>query len=85
VTGEQAKPLPLASFDLLAARSRPLRHGPADFESAEKVVRGSTRKLAAPDALHLASAKNARVALVTFDARVADAAYALAVEVAGLV
>jgi uncharacterized protein len=74
----------LASFDLLAARSRPLRHGRADFEAAEKLVRDFTTKLAAPDALHLASAKNAGAALATFDARLADAARAQAVEVAGL-
>jgi len=75
----------LASFDLLAARSRPLRHGPADFESAEKLVRHSTAKMAAPDALHLESAKNAGAALATFDARLADATRAQALEVAGLV
>jgi uncharacterized protein len=74
----------LASFDLLAARSRPLRHGPADFESAERLVRDFATKLAAPDALHLASAKNARAALATFDARLADAARAQAVDVASL-
>jgi uncharacterized protein len=73
----------LASFDLLAARSRPLRHGRADFEAAEKLVRGFTTKLAAPDALHLASAKNAGAVLATFDARLADAARAQGVEVAG--
>jgi predicted nucleic acid-binding protein len=73
----------LASFDLLAARSRPLRHGRADFEAAEKLVRDFTTKLAAPDALHLASAKNAGAVLATFDARLADAARAQGVEVAG--
>jgi predicted nucleic acid-binding protein len=73
----------LASFDLLAARSRPLRHGRADFEAAEKLVRDFTTKLAAPDALHLVSAKNAGAVLATFDARLADAARAQGVEVAG--
>jgi predicted nucleic acid-binding protein len=74
----------LASFDLLAAQSHPLRHGRADFEAAEKFLRDFTTKLAAPDALHLASAKNAVAMLATLDARLADAARAQAVEVARL-
>ena len=74
----------LASFDLLAARSRPLRHGRADFEAAEKLVRDFATKLSAPDALHLASAKNASAVLATLDARLADAARAQGVEVARL-
>jgi hypothetical protein len=74
----------LASFDLLAARSRPLRHGRADFEAAEKLLRGFATKLSAPDALHLASAKNASAVLATLDARLADAARAQGVEVARL-
>ena len=74
----------LASFDSLAARSRPLRHGRADFEAAEKLVRDFATKLSAPDALHLASAKNASAVLATLDARLADAARAQGVEVARL-
>jgi uncharacterized protein len=74
----------LASFDLLAARSRPLRHGRADFEAAEKLVRDFTTKLAAPDALHLASAKSAGAALATLDARLAEAARMQGVDVVGL-
>jgi predicted nucleic acid-binding protein len=45
-------------------------------------VRDYSTKLSAPDALHLASAKNAGATLATFDARLADAARAQGVEVA---
>ena len=72
----------LASFDLLAARSRPLRHDRADFAAAEMLVRDFATKLSAPDALHLASAKNAEAKLATLDVRLADAARAHGVEVA---
>ena len=64
----------LASFDLLAARSQPLRHDRADFAAAETLVRDFTTKLTALDALHLASAKNAGATLATFDGRLAKAA-----------
>ena len=74
----------LASFDLIAARSRSLRHGRAEFEAAEKLVRDFATKLAAPDALHLASTKNAGAVLATLDARLADAARAQGVAVAEL-
>lgn len=74
----------LASFDLLAARSRPLRHGRTDFAAAEMLVRDFETKLSAPDALHLASAKNAGATLVTLDVRLAEAARGQGVEVAAL-
>lgn len=64
----------LASFDLLAARSRPLRHDRADFAAAEMLVRNFSTKLTAPDALHLASAKNAGATLATLDVRLAEVA-----------
>lgn len=64
----------LASFDLLAARSRPLNQDRADFAGAEVLVRDFTTKLTAPDALDLASVKNAGAALATLDARLAEAA-----------
>ena len=64
----------LASFDLLVERSAALRHDRADFAAAEKLVRDFATKLAAPDALHLASAKNAGATLATLDARLAEAA-----------
>ena len=74
----------LASFDLLAARSQPLRHDRADFAAAEILVRDFATKLTAPDALHLASAKNAGAALATLDARLADAARGQGVALAEL-
>jgi uncharacterized protein len=74
----------LSNFDLLVARSRPLSHDRADFAAAEVLVRDFTTKLTAPDALHLASAKNAGATLATLDARLADAARGQGVEVAAL-
>jgi predicted nucleic acid-binding protein len=74
----------LASFDLLAARSQPLRHDRADYAAAELLVRHFATKLTAADALHLASAKNARATLATLDARLALAARAQGVALAEL-
>ena len=71
-----------ASFDEFRAASLATSHGRSDFEFAEKLVRDFATKLSAPDALHLASAKNAGAALATFDARLAEAARAQSVEVA---
>jgi len=61
-----------------------LRHGRADFAAAELLVRDFATKLSAPDALHLASAKNAGAMLATLDARLAEAAHGQGVEVAEL-
>ena len=62
-----------------------MAQGPRDFALAELLVRDySTKSCSAPDALHLASAKNAGAMLATFDARLADAARAQGVEVAPL-
>jgi uncharacterized protein len=72
----------LASFDFLAARSRPLSHDRADFAVAELLVRDFATKLTAPDALHLASTKRAGAALATLDVRLAEAARGQGVEVA---
>lgn len=72
----------LASFDWLAARSRSLRHDRADFAAAEMLVRDFATKLAAPDALHLASAKNVGAMLATLDVRLAEAARGQGVKVA---
>lgn len=74
----------MASFDLLAARSQPLRHDRADFAAGETLVRDFATKLSAPDALHLASAKNAAATLATLDARLAEAARRQGVDVAEL-
>ncbi|MGJ0454481.1 MAG: PIN domain-containing protein [Methylocystis sp.] len=48
--------------------------GGADFELALRLVRDFSTKLATPDALHLASAINLEASLVTFDARLKEAA-----------
>jgi uncharacterized protein len=74
----------LASFDELRAAPQPLGHGRADFGLAERLIRDFATKLAAPDALHLASAKNAGATLATLDTRLAEAARWQGVEVADL-
>ena len=51
---------------------------------ADRVVRDLATKLAAADALHLATAKNAGAQLATFDQRLADGARMRGVELAGL-
>jgi uncharacterized protein len=72
----------LASFDEIRADSLPQSHGRGEFELAERLIRNFATKLAAADALHLASAKNLGAALATFDARLAEAAREQRVEVA---
>jgi len=72
----------LASFDEIRADSLPQSHGRGEFELAERLIRDFATKLAAADALHLASAKNAGAALATLDPRLAEAARAQAVDVA---
>jgi uncharacterized protein len=74
----------LASFDRLAARSGSLRHDRAGFAAAEMLVQDFATKLAAADALHLASAKNAGAILATLEIRLAEAAKGQGVEVAAL-
>jgi predicted nucleic acid-binding protein len=66
----------------MRANCERLSHGAADFLLAEHMVRDFSMKLAAADALHLASAKNAGAALATFDGRLAEAARTQGVEVA---
>ena len=61
-----------------------INHTRDDLDSADRLVRDFATKLSAPDALHLASAKNAGAAIATFDTRLADAARAQGVEVAEL-
>jgi uncharacterized protein len=75
----------LMSFDEFREASLQLRHNREDFDSAEQLVRDFVTKLSAPDALHLATAKNAGAALATFDTRLAEAARAQGVEVVELV
>ena len=74
----------LLDFDAMRANCERLSHGAADYLLAERLVRDFSMKLAAADALHLASAKNAGAALATLDERLADAARMQGVEVAGL-
>jgi predicted nucleic acid-binding protein len=64
----------LLDFDAMRANCERLSHGASDFLLAERLVRDSATKLAAADALHLASAKNAGTTLATLDLRLAEAA-----------
>jgi predicted nucleic acid-binding protein len=72
----------ISDFDALRVTSERWSHGAQDFALADQLVRDHSTKLSAPDALHLASAKNAGAALATFDARLAEAARAQGVELA---
>jgi uncharacterized protein len=74
----------LLDFDAMRANCERLSHGASDFLLAERLVRDFTTKLAAPDALHLASAKNAGATLATLDARLAEAARGQGVTLADL-
>ena len=74
----------LLDFDAMRANCERLSHAASDFLLAERLVRDLSTKLAAPDALHLASAKNAGATLATFDARLADAARRQGVALADL-
>ena len=56
-------------------------HAQADYIAAEQLVRDYATKLAAADALHLATAIRARAALATFDVRLEDAARSRGVEI----
>lgn len=73
-----------SDFDALRATSERWSHGAQDFTLADRFVRNYSTKLSAPDALHLASAKNAAAALATFDERLAEAGRSQGVEVAQL-
>jgi len=71
----------LTDFDAIRANCDRWNHGAADFLLAQRLVRDFPNKLAAADALHLASAKNAGATLATLDARLADAARMKGVDV----
>jgi hypothetical protein len=64
----------LLDFDAPRANCERLSHGASGFLLAERLVRNFSTKLAAADALHLASAKSAGSTLATLDLRLADAA-----------
>lgn len=72
----------LLDFDAMRANCERLTHGALDYLLAEALARDFATKLAAADALHLASAKNAGAAMATFDARLAEAARRQGLEVA---
>jgi predicted nucleic acid-binding protein len=74
----------LSDFDALRAASERWSTGGLDFALADRFVQDYSTKLSAPDALHLASAKNAGATLATFDARLAEAAKGQGVVVAEL-
>lgn len=64
----------LDDFDLICASCGSYALSVADFELALRLVRDFSTKLATPDALHLTSAINLEASLVTFDARLKEAA-----------
>jgi predicted nucleic acid-binding protein len=64
----------LGSFDELRRACDPLEHTPSDFSRADELIREFSTKLAAADALHLASALAANVSLLTLDERLRQAA-----------
>lgn len=72
----------LADFDLMRAASAGHAHVSADYTLADDLIRDFATKLAAADALHLASAINLGATLVTFDQRLAEAARARGAAVA---
>jgi uncharacterized protein len=74
----------LIDFDAMRANCERLSHAASDFLLAERLVRNFSTKLAAADALHLASAKNAGATLATLDARLAEAAQGQGVALADL-
>jgi uncharacterized protein len=75
----------LLDFDAVRASCERLGHGASDLFMAERLVRDFSTKLAAADALHLASAKNAGATLAILDVRLAEAARGQGVTLAQLV
>lgn len=70
----------LADFDRWRLQQHERYTGGNDIAECERLVRDFRLKLNAPDALHLALARAARVPLVTFDERLAAATRAAAHE-----
>jgi predicted nucleic acid-binding protein len=64
----------LGSFDELRKACDTLEHTARDFGRADELIREFSMKLAAADALHLASALASNVSLLTLDSRLRDAA-----------
>ena len=64
----------LRRFDALRKSCDALEHTARDFSRAEELIREFAMKLAAPDALHLASVLAAKTSLLTLDMRLREAA-----------
>ncbi|MBV8848339.1 MAG: type II toxin-antitoxin system VapC family toxin [Methylobacteriaceae bacterium] len=73
--------LALKSFEELRKSCDVLEHTPRDFSRADELIREFATKLAAADALHLASALAANMSLLTLDTRLQDAARSNAVAI----
>jgi predicted nucleic acid-binding protein len=71
--------LALKSFDELHKSCDSLEHTPRDFSRADELIREFATKLAAADALHLASVLAADLSLLTLDTRLQDAARSKAI------
>jgi predicted nucleic acid-binding protein len=80
--GEEPARALLARFDRMRSACVGHVHGKPDFDLADELIRNFETKLAAPDALHLASTVNLGATLVTFDERLADAARGRRINVA---
>jgi len=74
----------LTDFDALRVTSERWSHSAQDSAIADRLVRDYSTKLSAPDALHLASEKNAGAELATFDKRLAEVAKGQGVKVTAL-
>jgi uncharacterized protein len=72
-----------ADFDRWRANAASAETTPADVEAALKLVRRIDLGLRGPDALHIAIAMRLGAELATFDERMAEAARAVNVPVAG--
>ncbi len=71
--------LALRRFDQLRKSCDTLEHTPRVFSRAEELIRDFSMKLAAADALHLASALDTDLSLLTLDTRLQEAAKSNAV------
>ena len=76
--------LALATLDEIRGAAIPSGHNRDDFELAGALVRDFADKLAAAEALHLATAANAGAVIATLDMRLSSAALRHGVETVGL-
>jgi uncharacterized protein len=70
----------LANFDAWRANLEDVETSAVDMAAAAQFVRRPDLALRGPDALHIAIASRLSAKLLTFDAKMADAATALGVE-----